>query len=200
MYGWSGNMSIKNAFWTRRTGCTACLIPCCGWIYSVSYSWYDALQIANVCYALGARRWRQSPRLSAQLYSAFQRRCALAVRSSRLPRCGATSHSSAVVPAATTDSRVEMNSVSSRAGAGGGFRSGCVRTLGGGRGVGSDGEAEGSSREERRCCTEGGEEHGRREEETQMPKEKENVRRGKWNELFRHSLDMFLVFFNALLG
>lgn len=49
-----------------------------------------------------------------------------------------------------------MNSVSSRAGAGGGFRSGCVRTLGGGRGVGSDGEAEGNSREERRCCTEGG--------------------------------------------
>lgn len=51
---------------------------------------------------------------------------------------------------------VEMSSVSSRAGAGRGLRSGCVRTLRGGRGVGSDGEAEGSSREERRRCAEGG--------------------------------------------
>lgn len=72
---------------------------------------------------------------------------------------------------------VEMSSVSSRAGAGTGLRSGCVRTLRGGRGVGSDGEAEGSSREERRRCAEGGEEDGRREEEMQMPKE--NVCRGK---------------------
>lgn len=57
---------------------------------------------------------------------------------------------------------VEMSCVSSRAGAGRGLRSGCVRTLRGGRGVGSDGEAEGSSREERWRCGEGGEEGGRK--------------------------------------
>lgn len=52
---------------------------------------------------------------------------------------------------------VEMSPVSSGAGAGRGLGSGCARTLGGGRGVGSDGEAEGSSREEGG----GGEEGGR---------------------------------------
>lgn len=76
------------------------------------------------------------------------RRCALAMRSFQFSRCGATSHSSVVVPAATTDSRVEMNCVSGGAGAGGGFQSGCEDSRGW-RGVGSDAEAEGSRREER---------------------------------------------------
>lgn len=51
-----------------------------------------------------------------------------------------------------------------------------VRTLGGGRGIGSDGEAEGSRSEESQCSTEGGGE--------ERDADANNVCRGKGIKLF----------------